>query len=400
MVFIIGSWFWRRAGQRALLRAMSANKSASLPGHTHPDTVALAQAYHRLRAKAREEVKIIDSQRNELSALLTAMTDAVVALDRNETILNLNQSARQFFDAKDKDLVGKEFHELSRNPELLQIITEILTGGVPVSREITISEKVGVRSVLVNGTPYDSPAHKQGVVLVLRDVTRLRQLEEHRREFVANVSHELKTPITSIKGYAETLLDGAIDEPDTARKFTEVMARQSNRLSALVEDLLQLSRLEQLDELELLPRRVHAVIESAVASCAPIIRKRSSLVRVHGDHELLAPIHAESLEIGIRNLIENAVKYSPPGSEVSITLSSEGGHARIAVKDNGPGIAPEHQSRLFERFYRVDKSRSSALGGTGLGLAIVKHIAQAHRGTVRLHSITGHGCTFTIEWPL
>jgi two-component system phosphate regulon sensor histidine kinase PhoR len=241
----------------------------------------------------------------------------------------------------------------------------------------------------------------------MNDLTKLNRLENIRQDFVANVSHELKTPITAIKGYVETLQDGAIDDRDNALRFLGIVARQANRLDAIVDDLLILSRIENTnvqEEVNLLDGEVGPVLESALQTCAVHADAKEVIVQIECDEELLAPINQPLLEQAVINLLKNAINYSPEGSLVTLrccgstNLQGEK-FVHLSVVDNGPGIAREHLPRLFERFYRCDKARSRDQGGTGLGLAIVKHIAQAHNGTVEVESVPGKGSTFTITLP-
>jgi two-component system phosphate regulon sensor histidine kinase PhoR len=240
-----------------------------------------------------------------------------------------------------------------------------------------------------------------GAVFVLNDVTRLRRLENMRRDFAANVSHELRTPITSIKGFVETILDGAT--PEDTDRFLRIVARQADRLDAIIDDLLSLSKIEkeaEASDIVLRPTRLFDVVQAAVNDCLLKANERSvSMEIVDGDREILAPANGTLLQQAVRNLLENAVKYSDPGKEVRVVVERGPDDVRVSVVDRGCGIAPEHHERLFERFYRVDKARSRKVGGTGLGLAIVKHIVLAHRGSVTIDSAIGKGSTFTIHLP-
>ncbi|HQM86068.1 MAG TPA: ATP-binding protein, partial [bacterium] len=237
---------------------------------------------------------------------------------------------------------------------------------------------------------------------ITRQRNELARLENIRKEFVANVSHELKTPITSIKGYIETLRDGAIDDRENALEFIEIISRQTERLNSIIEDLLCLSRIEKDNEsqdVELSVSKVRPVIVNAVNSVLAIAAKSNVTVNIECSDDLNAKINARLLEQAVINLIDNAVKYSEPGSTVEVSAYQEGGKVTIKVQDHGCGIEKEHLDRLFERFYRVDKARSRKLGGTGLGLAIVKHIAQSHNGFVNVESTPGKGSTFYITVP-
>jgi two-component system phosphate regulon sensor histidine kinase PhoR len=250
---------------------------------------------------------------------------------------------------------------------------------------------------------HNSKEENIGALIVLNDITRLRQLENIRREFVANVSHELKTPITSIKGYIETLQEGAIEEKENARKFLEIIFRQADLLHALVDDLLSLSRIEQeaeRGEIQLTREQVRHIIESAVSAYETRARDRRIQVTLHCKEEVIVKANARLLEQAVGNLLDNAIKYSEAGNSVDVEVIKNKNEVAIAVRDHGGGIAPEHLPRLFERFYRVDKGRSRELGGTGLGLAIVKHIIQAHGGRVTVESTLGKGSTFTLHLPI
>ena len=237
---------------------------------------------------------------------------------------------------------------------------------------------------------------------MLHDVTRLRQLEHVRSDFVANVSHELKTPITSIKGFVETLLDGALDDHDNAVRFLEISLRQVNRLDAIIEDLLVLSRLEtgpqeQHSRLESGP--VRSVLEAAIEMCEKKISDKNIDIQLECPLGLTVPMNAHLLEQAVINLVDNAVKYSEPDATVRVSAAQDRDAVVVRVQDFGCGIERKHLPRLFERFYRVDKARSRELGGTGLGLAIVRHIALVHRGSVSVESEIGAGSTFSISLP-
>jgi len=234
-------------------------------------------------------------------------------------------------------------------------------------------------------------------------VTRLKKLEKVRRDFVANVSHELRTPVTSIKGFVETLLDGAMNNPQELQRFLQIVAAQTDRLNAIIEDLLTLSRIEQeaeKAEIALSFGSIKAVLQTAIEVCRPKAANKEIELDLTCDDALQAPINPPLLEQAIINLIDNAIKYSPPGQSVHIEADCDGGEVRVQVRDHGCGIGREHLPRIFERFYRVDKARSRTLGGTGLGLAIVKHIAQAHHGRASVESVLGQGSVFYIHLPL
>ena len=237
----------------------------------------------------------------------------------------------------------------------------------------------------------------------MNDVTRLRRLENVRRDFVANVSHEIRTPLTSIKGFVETLLDGAIENKEDTVSFLKIIAKQSNRLNSIIEDLLTLARLEEegdRSKIDFDPIEIRRVVDGAVRVCIHASEKKHIEIKVECPSDLVVKVNYALLEQAVINLVDNAIKYSPEGSEIDISVSADNSDQTvISVKDNGPGIEKKHLPRIFERFYRVDKARSRDLGGTGLGLAIVKHIAQVHSGRVDVHSTPGIGSNFFIYLP-
>ena len=247
----------------------------------------------------------------------------------------------------------------------------------------------------------DTQGRNQGIVLVFHDLTRIKQLEATRKDFVANVSHELRTPLSLIQGYVETLLDGAKDNPEVSTRFLETIERNTDRLRRLIEDLLAISELES-GRLKLnlqpvlLPTVVHKVFDdfrTRAQEARLELRDQTSELTLHADPDRVEQV--------LSNLVDNAIKYGREGRGITVAARQvDGGLAEVFVRDEGPGIAPEPLSRLFERFYRVDKARSREQGGTGLGLSIVKHIVQSHGGKVWAESEVGHGATFFFTLPL
>jgi two-component system phosphate regulon sensor histidine kinase PhoR len=254
-----------------------------------------------------------------------------------------------------------------------------------------------------HGTLLQDAQGKQiGALIVLNDVTRLRRLEKIRRDFVANVSHEIKTPITAIKGFVETLREGAVKNPDDAERFLGIIEKHVERLEAIIEDLLSLSRIErgtEREENELVEKSVKDVLDTAIRVCEVGAVARKIDIELSCPENLFSKMEPRLLEQAVVNLLDNAVKYSNEESSIRVEASQGEGEIILSVRDEGCGIEKKHLSRLFERFYRVDKARSRQLGGTGLGLAIVKHIAQAHGGHVNVESTPGKGSTFSIYLP-
>jgi two-component system phosphate regulon sensor histidine kinase PhoR len=358
---------------------------------------------NQMAAQLDERIRIITRQRNQLEAVLSSMVEAVLVADASGRLIQVNRAAAQLFALDPEEVVGAAVSVTIRNADLQQFLRRILESQAPEEEDIVLEQGGEKRHLRALGTRLRGPSGQSlGALVVLHDVTKLKRLEAVRRDFVANVSHELKTPITSIQGFVETLRDGAIEDPDNARRFLEIIAHHAERLNAIIEDLLSLSRIElegEAGEIALTPGRVKEVLEAAVQLCETKAAEREVTVAVAGDPELEAPINAALLEQAIVNLIDNAIKYTDVGGQVRVSVEAEEDDAVITVEDTGRGIPPGDQPRIFERFYRVDKARSRDQGGTGLGLAIVKHIAVAHRGLVSLASEPGRGSIFRIRLP-
>lgn len=407
---LVSLWIARRISQPLEEMRDGARRFADgeltrrLPIYRSEELAGLAEAMNRMAAQLDERIRTVVSQRNEQEAVLASMIEGVLAVDREEKILRINQAAAQQLDLQPEAIIGRRIQEVLRKPDLQRFVTEALHSKQPLEAEMRLVIRGEERFLQTHGAPLRDAAGKEiGVLVVLNDITRLQRLENIRRDFVANVSHELKTPITAIKGSVETLLGGAIEEPESAPRFLEIIARQADRLNAIIEDLLALSRIEQDEEktgIHLAPVAVWDVIQNALLSCQLKARDKHINLTVDCAGELQCPANAPLLEQALVNLIDNAIKYSNEGGEVLVAARPAGNGLEIMVRDFGCGIAREHLPRLFERFYRVDKGRSRKQGGTGLGLAIVKHIVQAHGGQVRVDSLPGEGSSFTITLPI
>ncbi|HLX08053.1 MAG TPA: ATP-binding protein [Thermoanaerobaculia bacterium] len=359
----------------------------------------LSRALNRLAETAETQFAAVRSERDHLQSILASMSEGVLVVGPDGRASSANPAFRRLFDLTG-DVAGKPVLELSRQPELGRVIAATLRQGGPQSGQIELH--VPERRTLLLASAALAGGER-GAVVVARDTTELTRVADMRRDFVANVSHELKTPLAAIRGYAETLRDGALREEETALRFTERLLWQCRRLQALLDDLLTLSRLESLADQQVTPREpvdLSALAQRAVETLAAAARERRLRLLVREEPLPRVPGDADGLERLLVNLLDNAIKYNRPGGEVQLRLAPSGGLAVIEVADTGIGIPAEALGRIFERFYRVDKGRARDEGGTGLGLAIVKHLAQAHGGHVEVESRIGRGTTFRVFLPM
>ncbi|MBO8129353.1 MAG: PAS domain-containing protein [Peptococcaceae bacterium] len=357
----------------------------------------LAESFNQLAFRLRHTINEVTEEKNRIQAILNSMADGVIALDHKARVILLNPVVEEVFGIKEETCKGKVILEVVRDYELDKIFQEALVSQRPVKKELRFLTPEP-RIFRVHVTPLQS--FEGGVVALLRDITERRQLEELRSEFVANVSHELRTPLTSIRGFVETLQDGAIQDPKVARDFLNIIDKEAERLALLIEDLLNLGRVEEKrgqfarDEIS-----IREVISQAIDSVSGKLKDKGlelkvdipdNLPKIYGEQGLLVQAFV--------NLLDNAVKFTEEGY-IAIRAQLENEWLRVDVNDTGIGIPYESQVRIFERFYRVDKARSGKQGGTGLGLAIVKHIVEGHGGRVKVQSAYNKGSTFSVFLP-
>ncbi|MBN2513062.1 MAG: HAMP domain-containing protein [Sedimentisphaerales bacterium] len=366
----------------------------------------LAGAMNMMAEELNRRIEASTRQRNQQQAVFTAMLEGIIAFETEGKCLMLNTAAARLLQLDADKTTGRTVGELIHNSELQTFVQNALRSPSSAEQFILMPDAdlrqdcyLQVRSSAL----LDSENRHIGALIVLNDMTRIYRLEQVRRDFVANVSHELKTPVTSIHGFIETLQDGAIHNPEDAKRFLGIIARQTDRLNSIIEDLLLLCELEQQGQSVHVPRDVcsiQEILKEAVELCRHKAEERNIRIRWTCSEDLKALVNASLLEQAVVNLVDNGIKYSNPDSDVSIDAKTENDRLVIRVQDKGCGIAAEHQDRIFERFYRVDKARSRQLGGTGLGLAIVKHIVQYHKGSISVQSIPGKGSTFVLSLPL
>jgi two-component system phosphate regulon sensor histidine kinase PhoR len=395
------------ADSASLLASGALDIAIPTPDIAELDTIA--RAVQGLRDQLLERARTIGRQGSQQEAVLGSMVEGVLAVDRRYRLLSINTAAAELLGLDPGKVLLRPLQEVVRNPDLRRFVLRVLDCKEPIEDDLVLRDATRERVLLVRGTALRSPSGgDHGAVIVLNDVTNFRHLENIRRDFVANVSHELKTPTASIRGFVETLMDGAIENRDDAQRFLAIIARQAERLEAIIEDLLALSRIERIEEssdlvLETVP--LMDVIAAAIGSCQLRAVEREIEVTVSGDPAVLVSVNPPLLEQALINLIDNAIKYSEAGKMVRITVSREASDATedrsitITVADEGCGIEEQFLPRIFERFYRVDRGRSRKLGGTGLGLSIVKHIVQAHGGSVDVKSTPGVGSVFALHLP-
>jgi two-component system, OmpR family, phosphate regulon sensor histidine kinase PhoR len=388
---------------------------AGIPGiriqTTARDEVGLlADTLNRMTDQLGTKIRELSEDRAQLLAMLISMVEGVMVLDYRGTVLQVNPALERMLNVSGSQARSRNYVELIRHPQLIELTSTVLKSRMGQGEEITLApmgQCLHVEASVAGGQRENEAC----VVLVFHDITELRRLEKIRRDFVANVSHELRTPLTSIKGYVEALLDGAKDDPNSSTDFLEIILKQSERLNLIIEDLLELSKIESGQVLfKREPFHVQNVIERTLSMMKPLADKKGhrltswvapDLPLVTGDEERLVQV--------LTNLIDNAIKYTPGEGTITIaahspTDSQIAGSAvstiEISVTDTGIGIPEQDRPRVFERFYRVDKARSRELGGTGLGLAIVKHIVEGHAGKVWVEANEPTGSRFVVRLPV
>jgi two-component system phosphate regulon sensor histidine kinase PhoR len=340
----------------------------------------------------------------QLEMILNGLVEGVVAVDLDERVIHLNSAAGRLLRVRRSESLGKRLSELTSLTNLSSTVSRALETRCEATAEAVIEMPSNERNQVLEfeASPVrDGTGRVSGAVLSIHDITELRHLEHVRRDFVANVSHELKTPITAIRGLIETILtDREMPDP-TRRRFLEKVHSQALRLSTLVTDLLTLARLESRDAiLEPIPFDLREPILTSIRASRSTEDRTARVEHELADHPVLIRGDPESMRLVASNLLDNALKYTPTAGRIQVRLFIRGSQAIFEVEDNGIGIEPKDRQRIFERFYRVDKARSRELGGTGLGLSIVKHVCLAHGGLVDVESAPGKGSLFRVTLPL
>lgn len=381
------------------LSADSVDRKISLPFRS-PFKPA-ADLINQLLAVRERQGRQLTEHHHHQQVLLNNMSEGILALDNDQRITGINPTAARWLELGNPVRVqGEVFYTLCRNPKLLQLIEE-LTSSETYKETYLRLDRGGTedRVLRVKGSPLIDHDQTLGVLLILQDVTTLRRLETLRQDFVANVSHELRTPLTAIKGYAELMADDPGDETQIAA-FTDRILKQSTRMINIIEDLLSLTRIESAESQTALQlTELYPLLERVIQLCEEQASMRDLNLVVECDESLKAELHPPLFEQAVHNFVHNAIKYTSPSTQITVKAYPHSHGIRVDVIDQGPGIPLADQDRIFERFYRVDKARSRAIGGTGLGLSIVKHIVLLHQGNVGVESRPGEGCTFWIHLP-
>lgn len=362
----------------------------------------LARSINYMARQLKTNIDEITAEKNRIHAILASMANGVIAMDPWGRVILINPVVEKLFGTTQEAIKGKNILRIIHNNDLEQMINHALETSQPIDSLVEINAPEPF-AFYVNVTPLkNGEAEHAGLVAVFKDITERKRVEEMRSDFVANVSHELRTPLTSIRGFAETLLDGAMEEPEVARPFLEIINAETERLSRLIDELLNLSRIE---DKKTIPNWHTLVISDLINRAVAILKPRALEKEITIDvdaPEILPGVEgdADMLSQVLINLIDNSISYTQSGGEIRIRASAGPNELKVAVQDNGIGIPQESLHRVFERFYRVDKARSREQGGTGLGLSIVKHIIDAHHGSVQVESTVGAGSTFSFVLPL
>jgi two-component system phosphate regulon sensor histidine kinase PhoR len=361
----------------------------------------LGQALNHMAGQLQSTITDISADRARLQAVLASMVEGVLVLDRQGRMLLINDALRRMLPGADLSIVGRPFIEVFRHHPLNEFVRRVLEGGAGLRQEVSLltpEERIFLLQASVA-----KPEGERGVaaVLVFHDITELKRLERVRKDFVANASHELKTPLTSIAGYVEALLDGAKDDPKTCAQFLGIIQKHTENLKAILSDLLQLSTIESgVYRWKRQEVAIDDLMERAARVLRPVAERRQQILTARPcEASLMIWGDLDRLTEALINLLDNAVKYTPEGGTITIEAAGDGDGVRLIVTDTGIGIPPKELSRIFERFYRVDRARSREQGGTGLGLSIVKHIVEAHGGRIVVDSTVGRGTKFSLLLP-
>jgi two-component system phosphate regulon sensor histidine kinase PhoR len=369
----------------------------------------LAITFNSMAGKLESTIADLTDKNIKFDSIMNSMTNGFIAVDKSFRIILINHIACELFRIRndqtiinEDELIGKNFIEVIRNNQILSLLKQVINEGKPMTSEVSV-KKPDERVFRIYFSPIRSvsgESQSSGGVLSIIDITNIKKLEQIRTEFVSNVTHELKTPLTSIRGFVETLKGGAIEDPEVAGKFLDIIDIEAERLTMLINDILQLSEIESRQkDVNISRHRLSDVIEETVSILQGVAERKSVSIITDMDPDIQITANRDRIKQMLINLVDNAVKYNNEGGTVSIKTEKAGNRIIVRVSDTGIGIPVEHLDRIFERFYRVDKGRSRNMGGTGLGLSIVKHIVNLYNGEISVESKPGAGTEFKIQLP-
>ncbi|MCG2704828.1 MAG: cell wall metabolism sensor histidine kinase WalK [Candidatus Omnitrophica bacterium] len=359
----------------------------------------LANTLNKMAQDIEDKIKEIKAQNQKLAAIFNSMIEGIIVVDKSSHIISINPTIEKIFGVSKEEVLGNIFLESIRNNDISEVINSVLKESESISKEINLLLPVR-KTFEVSAAPIFDNDTVNGCLVVIHDITEIRRLETIRSDFVANVSHELKTPLTSIKGFIETLLEGALDDKENNRSFLKIIQDHAERLDKLVNDLLSLAHLESKEiALEKKSFDLRKQVDEIIASFKTQLKKKDMELKNDLPSGFMITADKDKVEQVFTNLIDNAIKFNKEKGLIKIYGQTVNGRVKITVEDSGIGIPGKDVPRIFERFYRVDKARSRELGGTGLGLSIVKHIVELHNGTVGVESVEGLGSNFWLILP-
>ena len=360
----------------------------------------LGETLNSMAQSIEEKVREVEIQNQQLRTIFQSMVEGIIVLDNNAAIVSVNPSTERMFSISQSQAQKKAFLAIIPNNDMADIIAQVLKTGVVATRELALVWPVH-KTLQINASPIMAGAAVTGCLIVAHDVTEIRKLEIMRTDFVANASHELKTPLTSIKGFVETLLEGALDDKEHAAHFLKIIQEHADRLNNLINDLLDLSYLESKEvAIHKTSVKIKTLVDNVLSGFTVPLKKKSIEVKNEISSDVSALIDKAKIEQVFVNLIDNAVKFNKEKGQLIVSAQRADGKITLWVKDSGSGIPAKDLPRIFERFYRVDKARSREMGGTGLGLAIVKHIIELHGGSIGVESTEGLGSQFWFTLPV
>ena len=362
------------------------------------ELASLAISLNKMAVEIEKKIRIIQHEKDDREELLSSMQDGIISLDNKMKVLSINDIAKEYLHIEAENIIGEKATSIIRQKKVTSFIKKVKKKKGKTQDEIVIKTNKK-RTIIFNGTPLIKEKTVSGILITMTDVTFQKQLERLRQDFVANVSHELKTPITSMLGYMEIIQSSNIED-DKKHEFYGKVLNQTNRMNDIIDDLLRLSKIESKEEdssIELVDMEIKAILEGSVDDVLDKAQKNNNRILINCD-DIRANVDAQLLREAVANLLENSIKYGDSGRDIKI-IAEVGTQVLIHIENSGQRISDKHRDKIFQRFYRVDKSRDRKAGGTGLGLAIVKHIALVHGGEVFVADSKKNKCRFTLSLP-